>query len=149
MTGWRIGFVFGPKELIKKVTMLQGQSTSGAAIMCQWAAVAALENHERIISEIKKEMQKRRDVFVNTFNGLFKDKIKTPAASLYSFIPVSYFNSDKKSVDFSKEILEKLNIAIVPGESFGEDEYVRFSFGISEDDIKDGLLILRNYVLPS
>lgn len=149
MTGWRIGFVFGPKELIKKITMLQGQSTSGVSTMCQWAAVAALENRERIMLDIKKEIERRRDVFVASFNSLFDCKIKAPTSSLYAFIPVRYFNSSKKSSYFSKELLEKANIASVPGESFGEDDYVRFSFGVSENDIKEGLTALKNYLLPS
>ena len=89
MTGWRVGFVFGPAEFIKSLINLTSQSTSGVTSISQYSALAGLQNIEKISAEINSEMQIRRDFFVKTFNELFNTKIKTPSSALYCFIPLS------------------------------------------------------------
>lgn len=145
MTGWRVGFVFAPLELIKSLNMLQGQSTSGAAIMCQWGAVTALENRHRICSDIRRIMKNRRDVFIENFNRIFNEKLMIPSAGLYVFLPISIFSNNSNSISFCRDLLEKNNLAAVPGESFGEMEFVRFSFGSPESELIEALEVLAKY----
>jgi aspartate/methionine/tyrosine aminotransferase len=147
MTGWRVGMVFGPQEIIKCLSIIQSQSITNTSIVSQWAAVEAFRNAGAVTGEIRKIMQKRRDVFVNVFNGLFPGKIKQPQSSLYCFVKLENLGIIGKNADeFSEELIEKANIALTPGGGFGEENYVRFSFGIEENDIKDGLQALKQYL---
>lgn len=146
MTGWRIGFVFGSKEVVNIVKNLQGQSTSGTPTMGQWAAVEAFNEAERIIPAIRDEMEKRRNIFVETFNTLFFQKITPPSSSLYSFIPISAFGvKEINSVVFCKKVLEEICVAMVPGIAFGKEGYVRCSFGGREEDLVQALEVLAKY----
>ncbi|EKD43865.1 MAG: hypothetical protein ACD_72C00092G0001, partial [uncultured bacterium] len=143
MTGWRIGFVFGPKQFIKVLISLTSQSTSGVTSISQYAALAGLQNIEKIVPLINKEMQKRRDGFVSTFNTLFTTKINPPASALYCFVPMSAFGvKETDSIKFCENILQKSNVAIVPGAAFGQDGYVRCSFGGDENEVSAGLRAL-------
>ena len=150
MTGWRVGMVFGPQEMIKCLSVLQSQSITNTSIVSQWAAVAALRHADEITAGVKDAMEKRRDCFVKKFNELFSKNIVAPQSSLYFFIKLSDLGIfDRNPDDYSVELIEKANIALTPGSGFGEDAYVRFSFGISEKEIEEGLVALKNYLLLS
>ncbi|MFZ2189886.1 MAG: pyridoxal phosphate-dependent aminotransferase [Candidatus Magasanikiibacteriota bacterium] len=147
MTGWRVGFVFAPVELIKTLTNLTSQSTSGVTSISQYSALAGLQNIDTIALEINKTMQKRRDWFVNAFNKLFKTNIKLPASSLYCFIPISAFGTDEiDSAGFCEQILSEANVAMVPGIAFGQEGYVRCSFGENIEELDQALLKLAEYL---
>lgn len=147
MTGWRVGMVFAPQEVIKCLLVLQSQSVTNTSIVSQWAAIAALHEADNITAGVRKIIQARRDCFVKTFNELFPKKIIAPQSSLYCFVKLSDLGvAGRNSEELSVELIEKANVALTPGGGFGEDDYVRFSFGISEDDIKGGLLALKNYL---
>lgn len=143
MTGWRVGFVFGSEEIINMLIKIQGQSITGTSSISQWAAIAALQNAEKITSHICKIMRQRRDLFVNTFNKLFKSKIRAPQSAFYSFIPLTAFGTiEKDSVKFCKKALKGANVAMVPGKAFGKEGYVRCSFGAKPKEFTAGLLAL-------
>jgi len=147
MTGFRVGFVFGPPEIINAVAALQSQSTTGTSTISQWAAVAGFKEANRIVPKIREEMQKRRDAFVNTFNNLFPKKIIAPASGLYAFIPIAAFGSDETdSVAFCARILDEANVAMVPGAAFGKEGYVRCSFGERVEELKEGLEVVAEYL---
>ena len=93
MTGWRVGFVFGEKKLIQILVSLTSQSTSGAATISQWAAVAALQNSKIIMSQIQAEMQKRRNAFCDAFAENFGVTLTKPPSGLYCFIPLIAFGT--------------------------------------------------------
>ncbi len=136
MTGWRVGLVFGEIELIKALKKLQSQTTSGTSSISQWAALAALQNSEEITKELKKEMQKRRDFFVDNFFT----EINKPQAGLYSFISLQKFGiENNNSVEFCKKVLQEKNIAMVPGAPFGAEGFVRISFGVEIEELKGAL----------
>jgi len=148
MTGWRVGIVFAPEEIIKKLITVQGQSITGTSIISQWAAVAAFEKAHKITPEINKEMKHRRDVFTNTFNELFPGaNLKAPHAAFYSFIPMKAFGrAFHDDVKFCERALEEGNVAMVPGTAFGKPGYVRVSFGAKPEELKDAVKALAGYL---
>ncbi|MCC7196803.1 aminotransferase class I/II-fold pyridoxal phosphate-dependent enzyme [Candidatus Peregrinibacteria bacterium] len=147
MTGWRVGMVYAPEPLIKIMTKLQGQSITGTSIVSQFVALEAMKNSSVIMPEIQKEMQNRRDIFIDTFNELFNANLQKPAASFYAFIPLTALKAKtKSSVEFCKETLDKGNVATVPGLAFGQEGYVRFSFGAKPQELKDALHALANFL---
>lgn len=143
MTGWRVGFAFGPENLIKAMTSLQSQSTTGPSIVSQWAALAALENRKEIAHAVQSEMQKRRDLFMDTFNELFDCNLEKPSSGLYAFIPLSVFKSSLSSSELCTELMARANIACVPGAAFGCEGYLRMAFSEKEEVLKEGLIALR------
>lgn len=140
MTGWRVGFVFGDTEIIKTLTSLTSQSTSGVTSISQWAVVAALQNAEKIIPEIKTEMQKRRDIFISAFVKNFDVELDIPKCGLYCFITMSAFGIEEKdSLVFCERVLKEASVAMVPGIAFGCEGYVRCSFGESGEELEEAL----------
>ena len=148
MTGWRIGFGLGPQGLIQKLTALQSQSTTGPALVSQWAALAAMKSQREITCDLRNMMQKRRDLFFETFNRLFDCQLEKPAAALYAFIPLSVFKTTMDSSAFCSELMSKANIACVPGAAFGAEGYVRMAFSETEETIVKGLNALREALKP-
>ncbi len=147
MTGWRVGFVFGPKELITLIETLQSQSTTGTSSISQWAALAAFQNADEIISKINREMQSRRDAFVENFKKYFDIELRIPQAGLYAFISLKNFGViETDSVAWCMKILEKANVVFVPGAPFGVEGYVRASFGGKIADVEAGLRSLAQYL---
>ena len=147
MTGWRVGFVFGREDIIKMLVKIQGQSITGTSIISQWAAIAALEKAHKITAEINAEMKRRRDIFTDTFNELFPNKIKAPGSAFYSFIPLTAFGvKEKDDVKFCEKALEEGNVAMVPGAAFGRPGYLRCSFGEKPQELKEALKALADYI---
>ncbi len=147
MTGWRVGIVFAPEEITKKLITVQGQSITGTSIISQWAAVAAIEKAHKITPEINKEMKHRRDVFTDTFNELFPGaNLQAPHSAFYSFIPLKAFGTyHDDDVKFCERALEDGNVAMVPGSAFGKPGYVRTSFGAKPEELIDAIKALADY----
>ncbi len=145
MTGLRVGFTFAPSSIIKILTSLLSQSTSGADTLAQWAALAALKNSHRITPYINKQMTQRRKVFFAELERHFGVKLKLPDSSIYAFIPISAFGSqEKSSVKFCQQVLQKANVVMVPGLAFGQEGYIRCSFGEKEEVIRQALSDIKN-----
>ncbi len=146
MTGWRVGFVLGPQEVIRTLSMLQGQSTTGTSSISQWAALAAIQNANEIIPNVCAAMQKRRDVCVNTFEKSFGKKLLTPSSSLYLFVSLDILGrGGRSSEEVATELLEQANIATVPGKAFGQEGYLRFSFGDMPSELETAVHALATY----
>lgn len=148
MTGWRVGFVLGPEDIIEHLAILQSQSTTGVSVASQWAAVGALENAEEVNSYVKNSMRRRRDLFTSTYNSLFPIPINKIKSALYAFVPLSSMGIQHMtdSATFAKQLITRDNIALVPGSAFGVDGYVRFAFSELEEDIHQALHILKQAV---
>ncbi len=147
MTGWRVGFVFGSENLIKMLTKIQGQSITGTSIISQYAAIAAIEQSEKITAEIQQEMQSRRDIFTFTFNELFRANVSQPQSSLYHFIPLSAFGiKNNDDIAFCEQVLTNANIALVPGSAFGCAGYIRTSFGANKNELIDSIQALASHL---
>jgi aspartate aminotransferase len=145
MAGWRVGFAFGPEWVIKLLIAIQGQSTTGTSIQSQRAALAAVQNASEVAKYVRDEMQKRRDLFHDTFQTVFHRKLPKPPSAVYYFLPLSDFNCPHAdSVAFCEKTLEQHNVALVPGVAFGKEGYVRFSFSETAEDIVKGLKTLSH-----
>lgn len=146
MTGWRIGFLFGPEKLISLAGSLTSQSTSGVNTISQWAALNALANSKKYAKRVKDEMQKRRDVFFKTFNRLFKAGLKPAQSSLYAFLPLKTLGvKNKNSAAFCERLFQQTNVAVVPGAAFGQEGYLRFSFGEEPKVLVKGLKLIKKF----
>ena len=146
MTGWRIGFMAGPKEVASAVTKIQSQSTSNPCAIAQKAGVAALNGPEDSVMTMKKAFEERRTFVVDTLNKIEGVKCFTPGGAFYAFPSVSsYFGKGvgkwkiNGSSDLADYLLEEALIAAVPGAAFGEDSCLRLSYAISMEDNKKGL----------
>ena len=144
MTGWRIGYAFAPPDFITIINNLQGQCTTGTSLVSQWAAIGAMENAPEVIAYVRNALDKRRGVFLETYQKLFGQTLERPQSAMYVFVPISHFGAkDNDSVKFSEMVMDKANVAIVPGVAFGVEGYVRFSFTETEETIIKGLHKLK------
>ncbi|HHL40372.1 MAG TPA: pyridoxal phosphate-dependent aminotransferase [Deltaproteobacteria bacterium] len=146
MTGWRIGYTAGPKEIIKAMTVLQSQSTSNPASMSQWGAVEALTGPQDEVEKRVGEFEKRRNAMVEGLEAIKDVTVVRPGGAFYVFANLSRYywreyggKTIKGSVDMAAYLLEEAGVAVVPGEAFGEDTSVRITFASSLEDIQEGL----------
>ena len=146
MTGWRIGYSFGPKKIINAMSKLQGQATSCANSIGQMAGIAALSSSQDCVKKMVQLFKERRDLMVSLLNQLPNVSCKTPGGAFYAFPDFSAYlhkTVDGKvledTFDISEYILESVNVATVPGDGFGSEGHIRFSYATSRDIIKKGL----------
>ncbi|MCK5237154.1 MAG: pyridoxal phosphate-dependent aminotransferase, partial [Deltaproteobacteria bacterium] len=153
MTGWRIGYAAGPKELISAMTRVQSQSTSNPASVSQWASVEALKGPKDKIDKMTKLFKSRRDLMVSGLNDIEGIKCLVPDGAFYVFADVSELygkkfegNTINNSIELSKFLLESAGVAVVPGSAFGDDDHVRLSYACGDDDIKNGINKIKEAV---
>lgn len=146
MTGWRIGYAAGPKDIIKAMTNIQSQSTSNPTSIAQKAAVAALTGPQDFISVMHLEFDKRRRFLVEGLNSIDGVRCPKPTGAFYAFPNVSRLYGRKvgkmqinSSLDMAMYLLEDANVALVHGEAFGDDNYIRISYATSMENIRKGL----------
>src|SRR3989338_115388 len=146
MTGWRIGYAAGPKELIKEMTNIQSQSTSNPTSISQKAAVEALNGAQDAVEEMRIEFDKRRKVIVNGLNAIKGIRCMLPPGSFYVFPNISKvlkkrFNGKaiNSSADLAEFLLEEAEVAVVPGEAFGAEGHIRMAYATSMENITEGL----------
>jgi aspartate/methionine/tyrosine aminotransferase len=140
MTGWRVGFVFAPINIIKPLTVLVSQSTSGVCPVSQYAVIAAMQHASEITKRVRNIMQQRRDIFLQAFSQTFDIKLRPPKSALYSLVALAQLGvSNSSAEEFCVRALEETNVALVPGDAFGVTGYVRFSFAAAEDEVVNGL----------
>jgi aspartate aminotransferase len=154
MTGWRLGYVAGPVEVIKAMGRLQSHMTSNPTTFCQYAAIAALgEPSAAAIEQMRVEFERRGKYMSERLNAI--EGVECPEASgaFYCFPDVSAhygrnINGAKitGSMDFAKALLEQANVALVPGLPFGCDNNVRLSFACSLEQITKGLDRLEEWL---
>ncbi|MCX5697731.1 MAG: pyridoxal phosphate-dependent aminotransferase [Candidatus Omnitrophica bacterium] len=137
MTGWRIGYLGGPVDIVEAVSRLQDHSTSNPASISQKAALAALKAPDDFIKTMKGEFQKRRDYLVDRLSAIKNIGFIRPQGAFYAFCDIK--NTGLDSVTLSTRLLEESLVAVIPGESFGRDDYVRLSFAASLEQIEKGM----------
>jgi aspartate aminotransferase len=137
MTGWRIGYMAGPRRIAEAITALQGHSTSNPASISQKAALAALRNGGQFVKDMQKEFEKRRNYILGGLGKIDKLSFCRPQGAFYLFCNISELGMG--SIDFSTQLLAQQKVAVTPGIAFGDDHYVRISFATSMDDIKEGV----------
>ena len=154
MTGWRIGYIAADAEIVKKVTKLQGQSTSGPCSISQAASIEALVGPHDDVLEMVHEFEKRRNVMVDQLASIPGVSCNKPNGSFYSFPDFSELNGKKDrngkviqgSLDFTEFLLTEKKVAIVPGIAFGADANARMSFATSLDKIEEGVKRIKEAV---
>ncbi len=141
MTGWRVGYAVGPKELISSMTKLQSHSTSNATSISQWASIEALRMPEDALAARVEEFARRRAEVLRRLEQLPGISCVPPEGAFYVFPNVSdYFQGTISSgEDVARYLLEQANVAVVPGEAFGSSDHVRISYAASMDRIREGL----------
>ena len=146
MTGWRIGFAAGPRDIINAMTNIQSQSTSNPTSISQKAAVEALTGTQDFILKMVSEFDKRRKYMVERLNNIKGVTCIKPVGAFYAFPNVSSYygrsfkgNSIKSSMDLSAYLLDEAKVAVVPGAAFGDDRYIRLSYATSMENIQKGL----------
>ena len=146
MTGWRIGYAAGPKEIISAMTNIQSQSTSNPTSISLKAAVEALKGPQDSVEKMRQEFEKRRDFIVGRLNGIKGIKCFIPQGAFYVFPNVKKLlgrtysgRQINTSAELAEYLLDKAKIAVVPGEPFGAPEYIRLSYATSLENIKNGL----------
>ena len=150
MTGWRIGYSAGPKHIIAAMNKIQSQSTSNPSSIAQKAALAALSGPKDFAVAMTKSFLPRRDYIIKELQSNPGITCVTPRGAFYVFPNFSAyygrsFNGKKisNSVEMADYLLEEALLASVPGEAFGADEFIRFSFAASMDTIKEGMKRLK------
>src|SRR5512143_1762029 len=152
MTGWRIGFAAGPKEIIKAMTNIQSQSTSNPNSIAQKAAVEALTGPQDFIEGMRNEFDKRRKFLVSELNAIPEVRCLSPTGAFYAFPNISGFfgRVDGKpvfsSADLALYLLEDANVALVPGDAFGNDNHIRLSYETSMENLKKGVERIKSAV---
>ncbi len=150
MTGWRIGYAAGPRDIIKAMTNIQSQSTSNPNSIAQKAAVEALKGNQDSIKRMVSEFKDRRDFIVAELNKIRGLSCPMPQGAFYVFPRVDGlygkgFNgwSITSSSELSLYLLEEAEVAVVPGAAFGKDAYIRLSYATSIGQIKKGVERLK------
>jgi aspartate aminotransferase len=146
MTGWRIGYTAGPKEIIAAVNKLQGHTSGNPTSISQWASLAGLGQDNSFINGWVAEFKKRKEYIVTELNRIEGVACTNPGGAFYVFPSVHSllgrsFNGKrvKDSEDLAYYLLEEGRIAVVPGKAFGAEGYIRISFATSMENIAEGM----------
>lgn len=142
MTGWRIGYAGGPKEIIKAMKTVQSQSTSNPTSISQIAATEALIGDQTCVKKMLKEYKKRNEYIVNQLNNLPGFECRNGDGAFYAFPKVTEAlnrNNMKTDADLVSHILNKAEVVLVPGTPFGAPGYIRFSFACSMSELKNAI----------
>jgi len=159
MTGWRIGYAAGNAEIIKNMDTMQGQSTSNASSISQAAAEAALTGDQNPVLEMKAAFDNRRKLIVSLLNQIPGINCRMPEGAFYAFpyltgvyaLPgfqklLKEKNEKSLSKLFCDVLLDKYNVAAVPGVAFGDDNALRLSYALGEKDIEKGVSRIKQMV---
>jgi aspartate aminotransferase len=142
MTGWRIGYCGGPKELITAMATIQGQSTSNPSSISQKAAVAALSGDQECVAKMNEAFKERRDFVVRALNGLPGISCLPGAGTFYAFAEVSRAITAlgcRDDAEFTELLLNEAGVAVVPGSGFGAPGHIRLSFATSLPTLEKAL----------
>tara|TARA_B100000959_G_scaffold281411_1_gene345399 strand:- start:2463 stop:3608 length:1146 start_codon:yes stop_codon:yes gene_type:complete len=146
MTGWRIGYSAGPREIIKAMAKIQGQATSCANSIGQKAGIEALTGSQQCVDEMKTAFKKRRNLIVGLLNELPGVSCAIPGGAFYAFPNLGKYIGKKgngkllkDTFDISEYILESAKVVTVPGDGFGAPGHIRFSYATDSETIKEGI----------
>ena len=146
MTGWRVGWMIGPKDLIKAATNLQSHLSSNVSNVSQRAAIAALTGDLSAVHKMGEAFDRRRKLIVKLLNEIPGVSCPTPTGAFYVYPSVKNVlgkeirgKRPKTSAELATLILDEVEVAAVPGEAFGPSGYLRFSYALGDEDIVEGI----------
>jgi aspartate aminotransferase len=145
MTGWRIGYGAGPEALIRAMVKLQGQSTTSACTISQWAALAALEGPQDHVSTFRTAFERRRDLVLERLNAIAGVSCSRPEGAFYVYPTIQGLLGRRSSsgtaigtdAEFAAALLAETGVAIVPGSAFGLSPHFRISYAAGDDVLAD------------
>ncbi|WDF32689.1 pyridoxal phosphate-dependent aminotransferase [Arthrobacter agilis] len=153
MTGWRVGWMVGPKDLVKAATNLQSHATSNVSNVPQMAALAAVSGPLTAVDEMKTAFDRRRRAMVSALNAIDGVECPTPHGAFYAYADVRALLgrsfdgvAPTTSAELAALILEKVEVAVVPGEAFGPSGYLRLSYALGDDDLAVGVARLQEFL---
>jgi aspartate aminotransferase len=152
MTGWRIGYCGGPKEIITAMATIQGQSTSNASSISQRAAVIALNGDQTCVEEMNKAFKARHDFIVAGLNSLPGVSCLPGAGTFYAFADVSKAMQEhgcRDDTEFAELLLNEGGVAVVPGSGFGAPGHMRLSFACSMETLEKAVERMRKVLTRS
>ena len=151
MTGWRLGYGAGPKELIAAMTKIQSQTTSGASSISQWAGVEALEGDQTFIRNNVAVFEERRDLGVSILNQASGLSCNSPSGAFYLYVDCGGTIGKRTPAggtigndgDFAKYLLDSEEVAVVHGEAFGLSPYFRISYALATDRLEEACMRIQ------
>jgi aspartate aminotransferase len=153
MTGWRVGWMIGPKDVIKAATNMQSHATSNVANVSQMAALAAVSGPLTAVDEMKVAFDRRRKAMVTALNEIEGVECPTPKGAFYAYADVRGLLGKEiggvrpaTSAELASLILDKVEVAVVPGEAFGPSGYVRLSYALGDEDLATGVGRLQEFL---
>jgi aspartate aminotransferase len=153
MTGWRVGWMIGPKDVIKAATNMQSHATSNVANVSQMAALAAVSGPLTAVDEMKVAFDRRRKAMVTALNEIEGVECPTPKGAFYAYADVRGLLGKEiggvrpaTSAELASLILDKVEVAVVPGEAFGPSGYVRLSYALGDEDLATGIGRLQEFL---
>jgi aspartate/methionine/tyrosine aminotransferase len=153
MTGWRVGWMIGPKDVIKAATNLQSHLTSNVSNVSQRAAIAAVNGDLAAVHMMGEAFNRRRKLIVSLLNEIPGFSCPTPTGAFYVYPSVKGVlgktirgKTPTTSAELATLILEEVEVAAVPGEAFGPSGYLRFSYALSDEDIVEGIGRIKKLV---
>jgi aspartate aminotransferase len=149
MTGWRCGWILGPKEIVSAANVLQGHSTSNAASISQMAALQALTGSQQPVSDMLDEYKARRDKLMEWFSADPRFECVRPAGAFYLFpriTKVLEVTGIASSADFSQVLLDEARVALTAGEGFDAPGFLRLSYATSLDRLREGTTRILEFV---
>lgn len=144
MTGWRVGFLAGPLPVIKATSTVQGHSTSNVCTFAQYGAIAALEGPQDCVEEMRQAFAQRREVMFNALSAMPSLHCTKPAGAFYMFVSIR--ETGMSSLEFCDALLEKQQVAVIPGIAFGADDHIRLSYATDLATIEKGMERLHQFV---
>ncbi|MGP8301010.1 pyridoxal phosphate-dependent aminotransferase [Streptomyces inhibens] len=150
MTGWRVGWAIGPKDVIKAAANLQSHATSNVSNVAQAAAIAAVSGDLTAVEEMKVSFDRRRRTIVRMLNEIDGVLCPEPEGAFYAYPSVKELlgkeirgKRPQTSVELAELILEEAEVAVVPGEAFGTPGYLRLSYALGDEDLVEGVSRLQ------
>jgi aspartate aminotransferase len=146
MTGWRVGWAIGPKDVIKAAANLQSHATSNVANVSQAAAIAAVSGDLSAVAEMRSAFDRRRRTIVRMLNEIDGVLCPEPEGAFYAYPSVKALlgkeirgSRPESSVELAALILDEVEVAVVPGEAFGTPGYLRLSYALGDEDLVEGV----------
>lgn len=144
MTGWRVGYLAGPSELIKATSTIQGHSTSNVCTFAQYGAIAALESSQESVETMRLAFADRREVIFELLDAIPGISCIKPDGAFYMFVNIS--KTGMNSLEFCDAFLEQQQVAVIPGIAFGADDHIRLSYATDLGTIKKAVERLDKFV---
>lgn len=147
MTGWRVGYAAGPKELVRAIEIVMSHDASQAASISQRAALAAITGPQEPLTAMREEYEKRRDIVLEAVKAIPGMRCDRPAGAFYLFPNVREVCRTRGlsgSAELAAMLIREAACATVPGEAFGREGYLRISYAASREKLKEGMAAIRH-----